>query len=177
MKCSESKQSSTESSCYVEWSPRLNKTSNSNKIQITETSDTDNDGMYYIELHWVCKINYKKYLVIWIKVGDHRIDLVIRNESRGLIQSPIILHLPWISYLKVYLYTVLLLFTVYSVDTIKKEVLIMGEKMTRLQCDIKIILEELKSIQILQTPTPRPSTSDDSNNITHTYLVINENKE
>jgi len=60
-----------------------------------------------------------------------------------------------------------------SVDTIKKEVLIMGDKLNALQTDIKIILEEIKSIQLIQTPTPRPST-DDSNNAT--YLVINENK-
>ena len=56
------------------------------------------------------------------------------------------------------------------VDSIKKEVMIMGHKLNSLQMDIKTVLEELKTIQ--RTPTPRTSTEE-----CHTYLVINEKKE
>ena len=60
-----------------------------------------------------------------------------------------------------------------SVDIIKHEVREMGSKLNALQLDIKIILEELRVIQLIRSPSPKDSTEESHNS---TYLVINETK-
>lgn len=47
----------------------------------------------------------------------------------------------------------------------------MGSKLVALQLDIKIVLEELKLIQLIRSPSPKDSTEESHNS---TYLVINE---